>query len=164
MVDLPADQVNREKTSHIRPGSKTIVTLASDHHLCNVHIPTQAPTVPQNSLPVTLAQPRHLSACVYRGVKADSYYKSREPPSKKTSVEATCSRSKACSSPKRLATVPVTGVERYRKPKRCEFGVEKHFDEGRLESNEPGLTLASPIPALSWKSERDMTSKWQSQE
>ena len=79
-------------------------------------------------------------------MKADSYYKSREPPSKKTEVEATCSRSKACSSPKRLATVPVTGVERYRKPKRCEFGVETHFDEGRLGSNKPAITLASPIP------------------
>ena len=83
-------------------------------------------------------------------MKADSYYKSREPPSEKAAVEATCGRSKACSSPKRFATAR---VERYGKPKRREFGVEKHFDEGRLESNEPRMTLASRKP------ERDTTSK-----
>src|SRR5260370_38460611 len=41
MVDLPANQVKREKTRHVRPSRKTIVTLASKHHLCNVHCPTQ---------------------------------------------------------------------------------------------------------------------------
>ena len=87
-------------------------------------------------------------------MKADSYYKSKEPPSEKAAVEATCGRSEACSSPKRLATVPVNGVEGYGKLKRRKFGVEKHSDEGRLESNEPGMTLASQIPAPSWKPER----------
>ena len=151
MVDLPADQVHREKTSHIRPGSKTVVTLQAN---ATCATSTDPPKPRLSRLSVTLAQTRHLSACVDSGVKADPYYKSREPPSEKTAVEATCGRSKTCSSPRRLATVPVTGVEGYGKPKRRKFGVEKHSDEGRLESNEPGMTLASPILALSRKPER----------
>ena len=63
-------------------------------------------------------------------MKADSYYKSKEPPSEKAAVEATCGRSEACSSPKRLATVPVNGVEGYGKLKRRKFGVENILMKG----------------------------------
>lgn len=42
LADSPANQVNMEKTRNVRPRRKTVVTLASKHHLCGVHCPTRS--------------------------------------------------------------------------------------------------------------------------
>src|SRR5216684_1549250 len=72
MVDLPANQVKREKTRHVRPSRKTIVTLASKHHLCNVHCPTQFIPKPRLSRKIAsmwlwLQPPTPLNSCRPRG-------------------------------------------------------------------------------------------------
>ncbi len=42
LVELSANQVNKENTRNIRPRGKTVVTPASKYRLCSVPCPTQS--------------------------------------------------------------------------------------------------------------------------